>query len=387
MQANDLAPLFQPLTVNTLTLPNRFIMPGMQRGMAKDGDPLPALGEYYCKRAKGGVALIISESCAINHPSSSQQPACVRMIPATLGSWGRIIKDIKAAGGNFFIQLWHEGAARREGGKGQYAAYPTLSPSGLIQANKPNGRAMTLEEMEVIKEAYVWTAQAAQDLGASGVEIHGAHGYLLDQFLWRETNVRTDGYGGEDIRARVRFPAEVAAAVRKAVGPKFPISFRFSQWKECDYTAKIVHTPAELGTMLGLLRAAGIDMFNVSTRRFYLPEWPGDDRGMAGWTKSLTDVPVVTVGSVGGLDIDFMANLIGEESKADIVPGLVELLRRFNNHEFDLAAVGRSLIGDPDWVRKVREGRFQDVCSFTRKDLVGGFEWDASMVEGEHAGH
>jgi 2,4-dienoyl-CoA reductase-like NADH-dependent reductase (Old Yellow Enzyme family) len=157
MASLDLSPLFAPLTVNGLTLPNRFVMPGMQRQWCEEGVPQPRLAEYYRQRVEGG---------------------------------------------RMFLQLWHEGAVRKEGGDGRYSQFPSLSPSGLAHAGKPNGRGATQQELDDILDAFVRGAVAARRIGAAGVEVHACHGYLLDQFLWAETNQRSDGYGGEDIPGR-----------------------------------------------------------------------------------------------------------------------------------------------------------------------------------------
>jgi hypothetical protein len=119
------------------------------------------------------------------------------------------------------------------------------------------------------------------------------------------------------------------------VGEEFPISFRFSQWKEVDYHARIAPTPRDLQTMLTILRAAGVDVFHAFARYFQAPEWEGSDLGLAGWAKSMTDAPVIAVGRVG-LDTDVMDNFFGKEAKSTGEAGLSELLRRFNNREFDL---------------------------------------------------
>jgi 2,4-dienoyl-CoA reductase-like NADH-dependent reductase (Old Yellow Enzyme family) len=374
-QPLDLEPLFSPFKLKTIELPNRFVMPGMQRTWCENGGPLPRLAEYYRNRVEGGVGLIITESCAVDHPSATQVPVYAWLTESTLDSWAVCVEAVKSAGGRMLMQLWHEGAIRKEGGDGPYSQYPTLSPSGLAHAGKPNGRAATAEDLEAIRDSFVRSARLAQQLGVDGVEVHAAHGYLLDQFLWAETNRRTDGYGGDDIVQRARFPTEIVAAVRRAVGPEFIISLRFSQWKEVNYYAKVAETPRELATLLGMLRTAGADIFHASARRFWEPAWPDSPLGIAGWTKTLTDAPVVAVGSVG-LDTDVMENFHGTEAKQTGEPGLRELLRRFNNGEFDLVSVGRSLIGDAEWVRKVREGRLSDIRSFTRRDVVGDLDID-----------
>jgi 2,4-dienoyl-CoA reductase-like NADH-dependent reductase (Old Yellow Enzyme family) len=365
----DTTPLFTPITINGVTLPNRFVMPAMQRGMAADGDPSLALAEIYRSRVEGGVGLVISESTAIDHWSANWQPNAVRMEPRTIGSWKRLISAVKDAGGVFFQQLWHPGAMR-VAPPGKTFERPSLSPSGLVQAGNVVGRAMTLEEMEEIKLAYVQAALITKGLGADGVEVHGAHGYLLDQFLWRETNLREDGYGGDALEDRLRFPAEVVAAIRFAVGPDFPISYRFSQWKEIDFEATVVDSPQELELLLLTLRNAGADMFNVSARRFHRPAWDGSDLGLVGWAKSLTDAPVIAVGGVG-LNTDLASELWkGAQTQPDTVRSLTWLLERFNRGEFDLVAVGRAHLADGEWVAKVRDGRYDEIKPYYPKLLL-----------------
>lgn len=368
--AADLAPMFEPLTIRHMTLANRFVMPGMQRSWCRDGRPTLQLAEYYRRRVEGGAALVITEACAVDHPTATQVPHYGWISERTKDAWKLCADAVAGAGGHFFLQLWHEGAIRSEGGDGPLAAHPTLSPSGLAYAGKPAGRPATIDELAEIRDAFVRGAVLAGEIGASGVEVHACHGYLLDQFLWKATNRRGDGYGGDVIDDRVRFPAEIVAGIRAAVGDDLVISLRFSQWKEVDYGARVAETPSELGTMLRVLRAAGVDLFHASARRFWTPEWPGSDLGLAGWTKRLTDAPVAAVGSVG-LDIDVMDNLLGAEAHATGEGSFREMARRFRRGEFDLMSVGRGMIGDPDWVNKVRAGAIDEIRPFSRRDVVG----------------
>ena len=364
----DVSPLFEPFAIDGLALPNRFIVPGMQRGWCDHGVPSPRLAEYYRRRIKGGVSLIITEACAIDHPASTQGPSFGRLVDRALSAWAECVRAVHDAHGKLFVQLWHEGAVRKEGGDGPYAHVRTLSPSGLLQGGRQNGCAATPKDLEEIKEAFVRGALAARSIGADGVEIHACHGYLLDQFLWADTNRRTDGLGGDSIAARARFPAEVVAAVRGAVGPGFPISFRMSQWKEIDFKARVVQTPQELQILVDAIVSAGVSMFHVSTRRFFEPEWSGSPLGFAGWTKRLGGVPVIAVGSVG-LDRDVMESFGGQEAQSRIEGGLRELVRRVRDHEFDLIAIGRSSIADPDFVLKVRQGRLGEIRTFRIEHL------------------
>jgi 2,4-dienoyl-CoA reductase-like NADH-dependent reductase (Old Yellow Enzyme family) len=361
----DITPLLRPLQVGSLRLKNRFVMPGMQRAWCVDGAPDERLRDYYRRRALGGTALVVCEACAVDHPSAASNPMFARLDARTSGAWRACVDAVHEADGRMFIQLWHQGSF--DTGKAG-PDFTALSPSGLEKAGKAFGRPASAAELSEIIAAFARCAVIAREIGADGVEVHACHGYLLDQFLWPETNRRDDQYGGASIARRAAFPAEVVAAVRAAVGPGYPIAIRISQWKEADYEAKIAATPAELGQLVSILRSAGTDLFHVSTRRFWTPEWPGSDLGLAGWVKSFTDAPVIAVGSVG-LDIDVMATLTGEEARPTGASRITDLVRRFDRGDFDLVSIGRSLIGDPDWVAKMRDGRGAEIRPFRRTDL------------------
>lgn len=371
----DRSPLFTPFRLGRLLLPNRFVMPAMQRGMCEGGSPKPELAAYYARRAAGGVPLIIGESAAIDHPSATAQPSSAWLTERTRDAWARCVDAVCAAGGQMLLQLWHEGAVRNDG--------QALSPSGRVHPGKANGRAMTLAEMREIGEGFVRSARVARDIGAAGIEVHCAHGYLLDQFLWHGSNVRDDGYGGPDIADRVRFPAEIVRAIRAECGPDFLISLRFSQWKEVDYGARVAADPAELQRMVTILRNAGVDVLHCSTRRFWEPEWAGDGKNLAGWVKALSGLPTITVGSVG-LDTDVMTTFIeGRDPGPRILEAITDLESRLAAGEFDLVAIGRALIGDPDFVRKLAQRDYGAIRTFSRADL-GTLEWDTSVIEEAH---
>ena len=374
---SDNSPLFTPYRLGTLDLPNRFVMPAMQRGMCEDGKPSEALAQYYRRRAEGGVPLIVGESAAIDHPTATRQPASAWINSASRDAWARCVNEVGEAGGHMLVQLWHEGGVRKDDGL-------SISPSGLVQPDKPNGRPATLDEIAELTEAYVRSALIAKDAGAAGVEVHAAHGYFLDQFLWAAINRREDGYGGPDIAHRARFPAEIVGAIRAACGADFLISLRFSQWKEVDYDARIAESEHELATFTAIMKQAGVDVLHASTRRFWESEWDHDDRNLAGWTKAKSGLPVITVGSVG-LDTDVMTTFIEErDAKPRVVEAVEDLEARIGAGEFDLVAVGRALIGDPDFVRKLESGDYGSIRLFQRSDL-GTLEWDTEIIEAAHA--
>ncbi len=335
-----------------------------------DGAPAPKMIEYMRRCAAGGAGLIISESTSPDHPSAYWQPVMGRLEAATLGAWKQVVDAVRSEGAGFLLQLWHPGAMRKVAPGHPLATYPALSPSGLIQARRPNGRAMTREDLEELKAAYVRAALRAQDLGANGVEVHSAHGYLLDQFLWAETNQRRDEYGGRTLAERARYAAEIVSGIRGAAGSDFVISFRFSQFKEVDYGATVASGPADLRGMLALMRAAGVDMFNVSSRRCHKPEWPDSahpEFTIAEWTRSLTDAPVMTCGSVG-LNVEMFANLFDDEEPSELCVerDLAWLAERVRRGTLDLVGVGRMHIANNDFVNKVRAGRLQELALFNK---------------------
>ena len=151
-------------------------------------------------------------------------------------------------------------------------------------------------------------------------------------------------------------------ACRAAVGPDFSIILRFSQWKLQDYAAKLAHTPQELEQLLLPLADAGVNIFHASQRRFWEPEFEGSDLNLAGWAKKITGKPSITVGSVG-LDRE----LIETSPDPSVVAEVKNLDRLFKMHargDFELVAVGRALIADPDWPLKVRDGRYNELHPF-----------------------
>ena len=215
-------------------------------------------------------------------------------------------------------------------------------------------------------DAFGRAAADARELGFDAVELHGAHGYLIDQFFWAGTNERDDEYGGEQAAQRTKFAVDIINAVRREVGNDYPLILRFSQWKQQDFEHKIAPTPDELAAFLKPLSDAGVDMFHCSTRRFWEPEFEGSDLNLAGWTKKLTGKPTMTVGSVG-LSGEFIGAFMGESSEPTSID---KLLDRLEKDEFDMVAVGRALLVDPEWPNKIREGRSKDLVPFTKEALA-----------------
>ncbi|MFF5183761.1 NADH:flavin oxidoreductase [Streptomyces sp. NPDC000345] len=349
--------LSRPVSLNGLTVPNRIAMAPMTRMFSPGGIPGEDVVSYYARRAAAGVGLIVTEGTYVGHASAGQSDRVPRFHgEEQLAGWAKVAEAVHAAGGTIVPQLWHIGMVRKQG-EPPYADAPAVGPSGLrIDGTEGTGKAMTQSDLDDVVGAFAEAAAAAERIGFDGVEIHGAHGYLVDQFLWAGTNRRTDAYGGDPV-ARTKFGAEIVAAVRAAVSPEFPVIFRYSQWKQEAYDARLAETPEELEAILTPLAAAGVDAFHASTRRYWLPEFDGSDLNLAGWTKKLTGKPAITVGSVG-LDGDFIKGFMGEGSE---VKGIDDLLDRLERDEFDLVAVGRALLQDPEWAAKVLAGRTDEL--------------------------
>ena len=354
--------LFKPITINKLEVPNRIAMAPMTRMMSPDGIPGENVKDYYQRRAIGEVGLIITEGVEVSHPSSSGYPNVPGFQDKADEGWEKIVKAVQEEGSKNFPQLWHVGAMRKEG-MAPDPKVPGYTPSGLVNTNKEAAHAMSAEEVEMLIECFVKDIIKIKDLGFDGVELHGAHGYLIDNFFWEGTNQRDDTYGGE-IDKRTKFACEIIKRARKEIGRDFPIAIRFSQWKQQDYEAKIAHTPEELEKFLMPLVDAGVDVFHASNRRYWESEFEGSDLNLAGWTKKISGLPTITVGSVG-LKSDFIGLYAGEDA-VESAP-IDELVNRLDAEEFDMVAVGRALLSDPEWVKKIKEERFDEIIPFESK--------------------
>ena len=358
--------LFSPFALKGLTLPNRIVMAPMTRSFSPGGVATEEVAAYYRRRAENQVGLIITEGTGVDRPASLNDPNIPRFHgEAELAAWKRVVDEVHAVGGLIAPQLCHVGAVRSRSETWQPSG-PYDSPSGYSSPGKQFGEAMSEEEVADAIRAFADAAASAKSLGFDAIELHGAHGYLIDQFFWDGTNVREDAYGSKELPGRARFAADILRAVRKAVGPDYPVIIRVSQWKQQDFTVKLAHDPKSLEAWLGALVDAGADVIHCSQRRFWEPEFDGSDLNFAGWTKKITGVPTITVGSVG-LSGDFIAGYAGEKSEPASLDRLEEMLDR---GDFDMVAVGRALLQDPEWVVKIREGRHSELSAFDRTAMA-----------------
>lgn len=366
--------LFRPIVIGGVTIPNRIVMAPMTREFAPGGVPGPDVAAYYRRRAEGGAGLIITEGMAVNAAGAHDGPIPLLYQPETLAACSLIAREVHDAGARIMPQLWHVGVqdSPTEVNPQTIKQRPArVGPSGLLGTGEAGGD--TLDECGIADTIadFARATSAARDAGFDGIEIHGAHGYLPDQFLWDRTNRRTDRYGG-DIRERTRFMVDLIRACKKAAGPGFPVILRMSQWKSFDYAARLAETPTELGALLEPIAEAGVNAFHCSTRRFWEPGFEGNPMTLAGWFRKLTGIPTIAVGSVT-LEQDF------KDGKTEATGGIAESAPRSRdvetvanyiaNDEFDMIAVGRAMIANPDWANLVRAGEGARLRPFTR-DLL-----------------
>ena len=359
--------LFRPFDGGGLHLANRIVMAPMTRCFSPGGVPGENVAAYYRKRAEGGVGLIVTEGTWIPHWAASNDDSAPRFHgDDALAGWARVVEQVHAAGGKIAPQLWHVGLSRKPDVENLYVQQTdysrTISPSGVLDLGQQINEPISEEEIEAVSAAYAQAAADAERLGFDGVELHGAHGYLIDQFFWTETNLRDDRYGGDQV-ARTRFAVEVVRAIRARVSRDFPVIFRFSQWKLQDYAARMLETPQALAAFLAPLVDAGVDVFHCSQRRFWVAEFEGEGpMNLAGWTRKLTGKPTISVGSVG-LDQEMVESLLsGGVSRFARLDALLEMMAR---GDFDLIAIGRALIANPNWPRLVAAHQFDAIAPYS----------------------
>jgi 2,4-dienoyl-CoA reductase-like NADH-dependent reductase (Old Yellow Enzyme family) len=367
MIASGIEPLLAPFDLRGCRLANRIVMSPMSRYVSHGGVPTEAVAAYYARRAATGIGLIVTEGVGIAHEVAVDHPGVPLMHrDDALAGWRRVVQAVHAEGGVIWPQLWHQGPMWNvEHDRGGFGS--AMRPSGLWgpvdgmisfpeaarAAAIAETEAMTDSDIQDVIDGYAISARHAKALGFGGIAIHGAHGYLIDTFLWGFTNRRADRWGG-NARNRAEFGAAVVRAIRREIGQDLPIALRFSQFKMQDYKACLASTPDELGMLLQPLADAGVDLFDGSQRFFDTPIFEGSPLNLAGWAKQLTCKATMTVGGVGLDKSRGPARHIDDTQQS--TNNLSRVLARFERGEFDLVGVGRSLLNDPDWLTKARTG-------------------------------
>jgi 2,4-dienoyl-CoA reductase-like NADH-dependent reductase (Old Yellow Enzyme family)/thioredoxin reductase len=309
------------------------------------GEVTDRVVDYYTARARGGAALITVELTDV-HPDA-------HIVMGERGHLGifddrfisglrRLTDGIHAAGARCSVQLQHSGRAMFSQDPSRLPVAPSAIPCPLMGQKC---RALTIGEIEELVEAFSQGARRARESGFDAVDIHGAHGYLIAQFMSADSNRRSDEYGG-DLTGRLRFPCEVLRGVRKQVGDDFPVVFRFSADERISGGRNLEESVA----IAPMLVEAGADCLSVSTGTLvhgltYTVPSMGVPRGLnvsaAAAVKAAVDVPVTVAGK---LNDPVLAESVLAAGKADLI------------------AIGRGLIADPEWPTKVREGRWEDIC-------------------------
>ncbi len=346
--------LFEEGRIGRMTVKNRIVMPPMATNYAgPSGEPTERLIGYYAERAKGGAGLIIVENVQVKYPEGKNVACQLRLDhDKYIPGFQELAEAVHAYQARIFIQIHHAGRQYHdiEGAEG---VDPSGIPCGFLQQPV---RALAGEEIRDLVERFSETALRAKKAGMDGVEFHGAHGYLINEFMSPHTNQRVDEWGGTFER-RMRFPLRIIERTREKVGPRFPLSFRFS----ADEFVPGGLTLEDSRRIAQYLEKAGIDVLHVSAgiyesmQRILEPM-----RFEEGWRsylaaeiKKVVHIPVITVGQIRSPEV---AEQILKDGKADFV------------------SLGRTLIADPHWPRKVQQDRVSDIrkCISCNIGCIGG---------------
>jgi len=332
--------LFEPITINGMTLRNRIVVPPMDTGYGSTTHQVTdQLIAYHRRRAEGGMGLIIVEYTSVDPGGRCTETQIGLYDDRFIPGFKRLTGAVHAHGARIALQIHHGGLRARP----QFSGGEIVAPSAIAEGYLP--RELTIPEIEALVEAFGQAARRAKEAGFDAVEIHGAHGYLINEFLSPWFNRRDDVYGGS-FEKRLRFPLEVVQRVRELVGADFPVGFR------------IVGEELPLGSGLTLkettriavrLQAAGVDLIHVSVGnvgpslgRVVAPmavDW-GFNVYAAAAVKRVVDIPVIAVGRI--TDVHLADRIVGD------------------GHA-DLVAMGRASLADPEFPNKAWEGRFDEI--------------------------
>jgi len=336
--------ILSPYDHNGIALRNRVAVAPMTRITAtEDGHPTQTMFDYYMRFAKGGFGLVTTEGIYTDKAFAQGyrfQPGLADNEQAQ--AWAGFNQAMQASGARVFAQLMHAGALSQ----GNIHRTYTVGPSAVRPKGKqmefyygeglyPEPKQMTEAEIEEAVQGFVDAAHRAVNIaGFKGVEIHGANGYLLDQFLTAETNRRTDHWGG-DTKARVQLLADVVRAVKLDIGNAVPVGIRISQGKVNDFTSKWQGGEADAEVIFGTLAAAGADFIHVTEHEAWLPAFDGTRHSLIALARRYApDVTIIANGGLHTEDRIAQALAIG----ADVV------------------TVGRGALANPD-LPKVLESR------------------------------
>lgn len=332
--------LFQPITIHGMKVPNRILFPAIQMNMGLNNRRARA---FYAERAKGGAGLIITAATAIDNFASEELWGGEEGLAAFVNRLHTLTDEIHQIGSKIGVQLWQ--GHRFPQGRGQQIPGEKNSPESgdpIAPSAEEGSRTLTIPEIEAIIYRFAKAASTVHKAGFDCVELHGAHGYLLCKFTNPESNHRTDKYGGSP-EGRMKFGLDTVRAVRAFVGPDFPVIFRLGA---LELNGEL--HPESL-TYAQELEKAGADCIDVSSGGWgKYPVSPTKKNPMGTFTylsepiKKKVNIPVIAVGRINTPEI---AGQILTKKQADMV------------------AIGRQLICDPFWPKKVKENRFDEVIT------------------------
>ena len=333
--------LFSPFRIGTLELRNRIVMPPMATNFAgEDGSVNDRHIAYYVKRAKGGVGYITFEHTGILKQGRAFPNMALIDSDQNIPSFRKLVKAIHQENGKILIQINHAGRQTSSSITGS----PIVAPSAIpCPVRKEMPQELSTEEIQKIIEAFGAAALRVKEAGADGVEIHMAHGYLINQFLSPFSNKRMDEYGG-DVDRRMRMAIEVLRMVRNKVGPDFAVLCRISADEYVEGGLKI----EDSREIAKALERNGADALHVSAcvaASGYLNHPPyyaeeGVFAHLAQGIKSVVGIPIIAVGRIR---TPRLANQILEDNKANLI------------------SMGRALIADPNLPVKALQGKTEEI--------------------------
>lgn len=335
--------LFSEGQLGDLQLKNRIGLAPMTRTSAKeDGTPNEVMRKYYTRYAKGGFSLLITEGTYPDEKHSQgyfNQPGIANEKHIT--GWKGVVESVHEAGAKIICQLMHAGALSQ----GNFYTRETIGPSAVQPKGEQMGfyggngafpvpREMSKEDISDVVKGFAQAARNAKEAGFDGIEIHGANGYVLDQFLTDYTNQRQDEYGGST-ENRVRLLIETVQACREAVGEGFPVGIRISQGKVNDYTHKWAGEEKDAEVIFAALGKARLGFIHVTEFHADQPAFKEGGPTLAALAKKYSGLPIVVNGNLNS----------PEQGEAMLRHG-----------EVDVITLGKTALANKDWVNKIAEG-------------------------------
>jgi 2,4-dienoyl-CoA reductase-like NADH-dependent reductase (Old Yellow Enzyme family) len=341
--------LFDPTEIGRVDLKNRVALAPMTRVSATaEGLPTERIASYYGVYADGGFGLLITEGLYVDEQASQgylYQPGIAT--PTHVEAWKPVVDRVHGAGAKIFAQLMHAGSQSQ----GNIHTTTTLAPSAVRPKGEqlamyrgsgpyPMPDEMTAEQIRAVRKAFVTSARLARDAGFDGVEIHGANGYLLDEFLTDYLNLRTDQYGGS-VANRVRLAAEISRDVAAAVGSDIATGIRISQGKVSDNDHRWAGGEEDAAIVFSALADTGLDYIHTTEYRAMAPAFDSGPKTLAELAKQHAGLTVI---ANGHLHDPHDAATIVESGGADVVSLAKPALA--NRNWPHLVRTGQPLAGD-----------------------------------------